>query len=177
MYNVHRLRNRKYPIIPPMSFLCTKGKRPWLEREAYTANRVVLNQSFSNNPSIRPKAKRLIIEYFCKRSSCPQGKSFTASRQIECQTTISNFKIWKMAVSFTPIIHQGSFLSIPKKEQFWKASRLLAIRRFKPLRLSLKIKSWLWYFVDGVSKSSGPKESGCNIIQTKYELELCSNKT
>ena len=54
-----------------------------------------------------------------------------------------------------------------KKEQFWNASKLLTIRQFKPLRLSLRIKSSLWYFEDGISKSSGLRDSGCNMETVK----------
>lgn len=74
----------------------------------------------------------------------------------------------RVADSRASTVDGASFLSNPKKEQFWNASRLLAIKRFNPLRLSLKIRSSLWYLVDdGISKSKGPKESGCNMIELK----------
>ncbi len=80
------------------------------------------------------------------------------------QTPLPILKFGKeAAASRASTADTDSFLSNPKKEQFWNASRLLAIRRFKPLRLSLRIKSSLWYLEDGISKSRGPRESGCNM--------------
>lgn len=35
------------------------------------------------------------------------------------------------------------------------------MRRLRPPRLSLKIRSSLWYLQEGMSKSNGPNESGC----------------
>lgn len=54
----------------------------------------------------------------------------------------------RVADSRASTVDGASFLSNPKKEQFWNASRLLAIKRFSPLRLSLKIRSSLWYSFD-----------------------------
>ena len=83
------------------------------------------------------------------------------------QTPLPILKFGKEVASRASTADADSFLSNPKKEQFWNASRLLAIRRFKPLRLSLRIKSSLWYFEDGISKSSGLRDSGCNMETVK----------
>lgn len=68
-----------------------------------------------------------------------------------------------------------SFLSEPKKEQLWNASRLLAINLFKPaptLVLSPRIISWPWY-LEGISKSNGPKESSCNACNQTSVGTIC----
>lgn len=80
----------------------------------------------------------------------------------------------KEAVSPASTVGVGSFLSNPKNEQFWNASRLLAIRRFRPPRLSLRIISSPRYLEDGMSKSNGPKESGC--IRREHEKRSTSKK-
>lgn len=95
-------------------------------------------------------------------SSQARGKWLSSlnSKHKKAQTPLPILKFEKEAASRASTA-ADSFLSNPKNEQFWNASRLLAMRRFKPLRLSLRIISSLWYLEDGVSKSSGPKESGC----------------
>lgn len=94
------------------------------------------------------------------------------------QTPLPILKFGKEVASRASTADADSFLSNPKKEQFWNASRLLAIRRFKPLRLSLRIKSSLWYFEDGISKSSGPRDSGCNMETMKSsQLSIKANQT
>ena len=54
-----------------------------------------------------------------------------------------------------------SFLSAVKNDRFRNASRLFAIMRFQLFWLSPRSKSSAWYVADGMSKSNGPSESGC----------------
>ena len=83
------------------------------------------------------------------------------------KTPLPILKFGKEVASRASTADADSFLSNPKKEQFWNASRLLAIRRFEPIRLSLQIKSSQWYFEDGISKFSGPRDSSCNMEAVK----------
>lgn len=89
------------------------------------------------------------------------------------QTPLPILKSEKETVSRASTDGVGSFLFEQKKEQFWNASRLLAIRRFSPLRLSFRIKSSLRYLDDGSSKSNGPKDSGC--IERKIKIRNPQN--
>ena len=82
----------------------------------------------------------------------------------------------RVADSRASTVDGASFLSNPKKEQFWNASRLLAIKRFNPLRLSLKIRSSLWYLVDDdISKSKGLKEVGFSFNKVKKYKSMMKN--
>lgn len=118
------------------------------------------------NPHVRAKLRKC-YSHWTPIEAPPLGKCYSHCTIIEAptfgrsQTPLPILKSEKDAVSRASTDAVGSLLFAPKKEQFWNASRLLAIRRFNPLRLSLRTKSSLWYLEDGISKSNGPKDSGC----------------
>ena len=97
-------------------------------------------------------SSQLLGRGYFHRSSLLKRKTLALSDWADSLIPLPTLK--KKVVSRASTIEDGSFLS---RKQLWNTSRLLVMRWFKPLRLSLKFRLSLWYKVDGISNPMLPK--------------------